>query len=52
MIAQTDDKFWRKILPKELSIDLVADGFAGHASATANSQLTFHLDYSMGDDHA
>ena len=27
-------------------------GFAGHASATANSQLTFHLDHSMGADHS
>jgi hypothetical protein len=26
-------------------------GFAGHAGATANSQLTFHLDHSMGADH-
>jgi len=29
-------------------------GFAGHAptSATANSELTFHLDHSMGADQA
>jgi len=28
-------------------------GFAGHAptSATANSELTFYLDHSMGADH-
>jgi hypothetical protein len=28
-------------------------GFAGHAptSATANSELTFHPDHSMGADH-
>jgi hypothetical protein len=23
-------------------------GFAGHAGATTNSQLTFHLDHSLG----
>ena len=26
-------------------------GFAGHAGATANSKLTFHLDHPMGADH-
>ena len=26
-------------------------GFAGHAGATANLKLTFHLDHSVGADH-
>jgi hypothetical protein len=26
-------------------------GFAGHASATTASQLTFHLGHSVGADH-
>ena len=34
-------------------IALTPNGFAGHApaSATVNSELTFHLDHSMGADH-
>jgi Resolvase, N terminal domain len=27
-------------------------GFAGHAGATANLKLTFHLDHSAGADHS
>jgi len=27
-------------------------GFAGHAGATANLKLTFHLDHSAGADQA